>query len=140
MRKYTYFLFISFMFFLFSCTGCPAASSTSSESSEEPVYTPDVVWTLETNVYAPVDQPTQYGKYLYCTESNWLLVDSDAEHYFDVVKIDLATGSKIWSTSTLPGRDNSDLVKGGDYIFLQTTSGLLYAFDDEDGALAATNI
>ena len=127
---------VAVLFLLLSCTGCP--SSSSGVEGEEPVYTPDVVWTLETNVYSPFYQPSQYGQYLYCSEDNRLIVKSDAEHRFDILKVDLNAGTKVWKSLVFSGLPETDIVRCGERVFVQNGAGYLYVLSDADGSLLAT--
>jgi outer membrane protein assembly factor BamB len=103
----------------------------------EPEYKSDIVWTLETEMYAYGESLdiVEYDKYLY-------LIDGEQyseKNYFNLKKINLETGKILWKTETIYTNVTCAAVKCGTKIFLaDEINKYLYVFDDETGKLLAT--
>lgn len=125
-----------FFLFLLNCIACSKKADRPKVEELEPVYKPDIVWTLKTKSFGPYGQPNQYDKYLYCIESNWRFVDKGIK--FNIAKIDLSTGLYVWQSSTVNGRDASKVIRCGNYVYVHNSNGLVFCYKDVDGTLCAT--
>ncbi len=83
----------------------------SPEKEEElPEYIPEVVWKLETNVRYPSLPGKQYNRYFYTFESG--------EKGGKISKIDLETGTVVWTTEEGLYSIDTYPIKCGNYIFI----------------------
>ncbi len=103
----------------------------------EPEYKSDIVWTLETEMCArpaSIDNVI-YDNYLYVIDGE----QYNAKNYFNLIKIDIETGKKIWQTETIYSTVTCNVVKCENKLFLAGEYDYyLYCFDDKTGKLLAT--
>lgn len=115
---------------------CKLFASEDEQNDTEPIYTPDIVWTLETKCVWPYSDELRYEQYLYIVESTYRY--SNLPDEFNIAKIDLQTGKYEWRSPIVAGVEDSSVIKSNDNLFIQADNGLLYCFNDADGALRAT--
>lgn len=98
-----------------------------------PEYKADVVWKLKTAVVSALDEEKCYGDYLY-------MIKGGEDFY--IVKIDLNTGTHVWTSEKLSGREGSSVIQNGENLFISTNWGakdtVLYCLADATGKLKAS--
>ena len=94
------------------------------KNDEEPSYTPDILWTLETDAYWNEFQ-TQEDKYLYFQQSK-----NDGTN---IAKVDLSTGKYVWESDCFPTYCSYSICVLENYICLLDKESNLLFFDKYTG-------
>ena len=106
-------------------------------NQEETIYTPDIVWTLNTKCCYGTWFTNQYGRYYYIVEYD----SNDGEDFF-YSKVDLTNGNKVWSSKVFPFKAHAVPLKvklnNKDCIIIAGHHSVTYILDDENGELLAS--
>lgn len=127
---------------LSSCSMCENSKkkkSNGKEINEEKIYTPDVVWELETKSFYDSWYTKQYDRFYYIVEYQ---TEPDADFFFS--KVDLTNGQKKWSSPVFTGIATSEplkaQIKGKNCIIIGGENSVTYILDDENGEVLASMV
>lgn len=126
-----------------SCCFFCSGSKENLVEKPEPVYTPSIAWTLETD-YLEGDVPIELiNGFLYIPEGNFLTSSSAATSFVQLTKVNPGTGVYEWKTAKKNFSTKTSAVKSGQYIFIMVSridnfKTCILCYDDTSGNLLAT--
>lgn len=142
MKRIKLSLFIFSLFLLSSCSLFNLLNTNKSDEekiTKEKVYTPNVVWELETKSFYDSWYTKQYDRYYYIVEYQ---TEPDADFFFS--KVDLTNGQKKWSSPVFTGIAKSEPLKARiqdrNCIIIGGANSVTYILDDENGELLASMV
>jgi hypothetical protein len=136
-RKILFIIPAAALSLVFSCCFFLSGNKGDESNKPEPVYTPDIAWTLETGALETWSNMKLFGESLYLIESNYMF-SNFKDRKLQLAKVNPEDGTYVWKSEIISKPEKTDPVKCMDYIFVQTMPGHLLCFDDSNGKLLAT--